>query len=86
MKVKLLSALILFTSQFSFSQTIKGKVVFNNYAILKSKSLMLVQNTCSSDANGEFSIAKTNDILVFVSKEHQVKITINPKLFTMISS
>jgi hypothetical protein len=35
MKVKLLSALILFTSQFSFSQTIKGKVVFNNYAIPK---------------------------------------------------
>jgi hypothetical protein len=28
-------------------------------------------------------LQKTNDILVFVSKEHQVrKITINPKLFT----
>jgi DNA-binding protein YbaB len=51
---------------------------------LKSKSLIRVKNTCSSDANGEFSYCiKTNDILVFVSKEHQVKkITINPKLFT----
>jgi hypothetical protein len=45
---------------------------------------MRVQNSCSSDANGEFSIAKTNDILVFVSKEHQIKITINPKLFTRL--
>jgi uncharacterized protein YfdQ (DUF2303 family) len=46
---------------------------------------MRVQKTVAvSDANGEFSIiAKTNDILVFVSKEHQIKkITINPKLFT----
>jgi hypothetical protein len=42
---------------------------------------MRVQKTVAvSDANGEFSIiAKTNDILVFVSKEHQIKkITINP--------
>jgi hypothetical protein len=30
-----------------------------------------------------FQFCKANDILVFVSKEHQVrKITINPKLFT----
>jgi hypothetical protein len=56
MKVKLLCALILFTSQFSFSQTIKGKVVFNNYAIPKVE-LHLVQKTLAvSDANGEFSI------------------------------
>jgi hypothetical protein len=85
MKVKLLSALILFTSQFSFSQTIKGKVVFNNYAIPKVEVINASTKTVAvSDANGEFSIiAKTNDILVFVSKEHQIKkITINPKLFT----
>lgn len=85
MKVKLLSALILFTSQFSFSQTIKGKVVFNNYAIPKVEVINASTKTLAvSDTNGEFSIsAKTNDILVFVSKEHQVKkITINPKLFT----
>jgi hypothetical protein len=85
MKVKLLSALILFTSQFSFSQTIKGKVVFNKYAIPKVEVINASTKTLAvSDENGEFSIiAKTNDILVFVSKEHQVKkITINPKLFT----
>jgi hypothetical protein len=85
MKVKLLIALILFTSQFSFSQTIKGKVVFNNYAIPKVEVINASTKTVAvSDANGEFSIiAKTNDILVFVSKEHQIKkITINPKLFT----
>lgn len=85
MKVKLLSALILFTSQFSFSQTIKGKVVFNNYAIPNVEVINSNSKTLTvSDSNGEFSIiAKTSDILVFVSKEHQVKnIIINPKLFT----
>ena len=85
MKVKLISALILFTSQFIFSQTIKGKVVFNNYAIPKVEVINSRTKTLAvSDTNGEFSIiAKTNDILVFISKEHQVKkITINPKLFT----
>ncbi|HEY4619065.1 MAG TPA: hypothetical protein VIH09_12800 [Flavobacterium sp.] len=85
MKVKLLTALFFFISQFSFSQTIKGKVVFNNYAIPKVEVINASTKTLTvSDANGEFSInAKTNDVLVFVSKEHQVKkITINPKLFT----
>jgi len=85
MKVKLLSALILFTSQFSFSQTIKGKVVFNNYAIPSVEVINATTKTLTvSDSIGEFSInAKTSDILVFVSKEHQVKkITISPTLFT----
>jgi hypothetical protein len=84
MKIKLLGTLILFTSQFSFSQTIKGKVVFNTYAIPSVEVLNASTKTVTvSDASGEFSIlAKTNDILVFVSKEHQIKkITINPKLF-----
>jgi hypothetical protein len=72
MKVKLLSTNFIH-SQFSFSQTIKGKVVIIMQS-LKSKSLMQYKNSCSLDANGEFSIiAKTNDILVFVSKEHQIK-------------
>ncbi|MEZ7500058.1 hypothetical protein QO200_15070 [Flavobacterium sp. Arc3] len=82
MKVKLLSALILFTSQFSFSQTIKGKVVFNNYAIPKVEVVNSSTKTLAvSDANGEFSIiAKANDILVFVSKEHELKkITLTPE-------
>jgi uncharacterized protein YfdQ (DUF2303 family) len=40
---------------------------------------MQYKTVAVSDANGEFSIiAKANDILVFVSKEHQIKkITIN---------
>ncbi|NDP22761.1 MAG: hypothetical protein GZ091_17035 [Paludibacter sp.] len=85
MKVKLLSALILFISQVGFSQTIKGKVVCNNYAIPKVEVInATTKNITVTDANGEFSIiAKTNDALVFVSKEHQVKkLIINPKLFT----
>lgn len=84
MKVKLLCTLLFFISQCNYSQTIKGKVVFNNYAIPKVEVINTSTKTLAvSDANGEFSIsAKTNDILVFVSKEHQVKkITINPKLF-----
>lgn len=85
MKVKLLSTLILFTSQFSFSQIIKGKVVFNKYAIPKVEVINATTKILTAtDENGEFSIiAKTNDTLVFVSKEYQVKkIIINPKLFT----
>ena len=85
MKVKLLSTLILFTSQVSFSQTIKGKVVCNNYAIPKVEVINANTKALTvTDANGEFSIiANTNDALVFVSKEHQVKkLIINPKLFT----
>ncbi|CAM2839279.1 peptidase associated/transthyretin-like domain-containing protein [Flavobacterium frigoris] len=85
MKVKLLSTLILFTSQFSFSQTIKGKVVFNKYAIPNVEVINANTKALTvTDANGEFSIiAKTNDALVFVSKEHQVKkLILNPKLFT----
>jgi len=77
MKVKLLSTLILFTSQLSFSQTIKGKVVFNNYAVPKVEVINASTRTLTvSDKNGEFSIAaKTNDILVFISKEHELKKT-----------
>lgn len=81
MKIKLLSTLVLFTSQISFSQTIKGKIVFNNYAIpnvevINSNSRILTV----SDANGQFSIdAKMNDTLVFIAKEYVLKkIVINP--------
>ncbi|SEA62955.1 hypothetical protein SAMN05443667_106174 [Flavobacterium gillisiae] len=85
MKVKLLSTLILFTSQVSFSQTIKGKVLCNNYVIPKVEVINANTKALTvTDANGESSIiAKTNDALVFVSKEHQVKkLILNPKLFT----
>lgn len=75
MITKLLSILVLFTSQFGFSQTIKGKIVFNNYAIPKvdvinSNSKILTV----SDANGNFSIvAKMNDTLVFIAKNYELK-------------
>jgi hypothetical protein len=81
MKIKLLSTLVLFTSQISFSQTIKGKIVFNNYGIpnvevINSNSRALTV----SNAKGYFSInAKTNDILVFIAKNYEIKkIVINP--------
>ena len=51
------------------------RIVFNNYAIPKVKVINASTKTLVvSDANGEFSIiAKTNDMIVFVSKEHQIK-------------
>lgn len=81
MKTKLLSTLILFTSQISFSQTIKGKVVFNNFTIPKIEVINVNSKTLTvSDANGNFSItAKMNDTLVFIAKNYELKkITINP--------
>lgn len=81
MITKLLSILVLFTSQFGFSQTIKGKIVFNNYAIPKvdvinSNSKILTV----SDAKGNFSIvAKMNDTLIFIAKNYELKkVTVNP--------
>lgn len=81
MKVKLLSILLLFISPFIFSQTIKGKIVFNNYAIPNVEVINSNSKTLTvSDANGHFSIAtKMNDILVFVAKDYELKrIVINP--------
>lgn len=81
MKIKLLSTLVLFTSQISFSQKIKGKVVFNNYAISKAEVINVNSKTLSvSDANGYFSIAaKMNDTLIFIAKNYELKkIIINP--------
>lgn len=82
MNIKLLSTLLLFTSQFSFSQTIKGKIVFNNYTIPKVDIINVNSKILSvSDANGYFSIvAKINDTLVFTSKEYELKkIVISPE-------
>ena len=75
MKVKLLSTLLFLTAQISFSQTIKGKIVFNNYAIPNAEVINASSKTLTvSDTNGNFSIAvKANDTLVFVSKEHELK-------------
>ncbi|SEA62980.1 hypothetical protein SAMN05443667_106175 [Flavobacterium gillisiae] len=82
MKLKLLSILLFLASLSSFSQIIKGKVVFKNYSIPKIEVINATSKTLTvSDVNGNFSIAgNTNDILVFVSKEHELKkITITPE-------
>lgn len=81
MIAKLLSILILLTSQFDFSQTIKGKIVFNNYAISKVEVINSNSKILTvSDANGNFSIiAKMNDTLFFIAKNYELKkIVINP--------
>ena len=85
MKVKLLVTLFFVYGQFCFSQTIKGKVVFNNYAIPNVEVINSTQKKITmSDADGNFLItAKANDILVFISKQHQLRsFTVNPLLFT----
>ncbi|MEO8254757.1 MAG: hypothetical protein ABI554_10280 [Flavobacterium sp.] len=81
MKTKLLNTLLFFTSPFIFSQTIKGKVVFNNYGIPKVEIINENSKTVViSDTDGTFSIAaKMNDVLIFIAKNYEVKkITVNP--------
>ena len=81
MKIKILSTFVLFSSQISFSQIIKGKIVFNNYAISKVDIINVSSKDISiSDANGYFSIdAKMNDTLVFIAKNYELKkIIVNP--------
>lgn len=81
MITKLLSILLIFASPFGFSQTIKGKVVFNNYAIPKVEIINENSKTVVvSDADGTFSIAaKRNDMLIFIAKNYELKkIVINP--------
>ena len=75
MKVTLLVALLFIYSPISFCQSLKGKVISNNYAISKVEVINSTQKTTAvSDTNGDFSIvAKSSDILVFVSKEHETK-------------
>ncbi len=83
MKEKLLSLFLFFTFPFIFSQTIKGKIVFNNYTIPNVEVINSNSKTLTvSDANGRFSIAaKMNDILVFVAKDYEFKrIVINPSI------
>lgn len=82
MKVKLLLFLLLSISQYSLSQTIKGKVIFNNYVVPNVEVINADSKTLTvTNSDGNFSIAvKANDTLVFVSKEHQLKkISITPK-------
>lgn len=82
MKVKLLLFLLLSIFQYSFSQTLKGKVKFNNYVVPNVGVINADSKTLTvTNSDGDFSIAvKANDTLVFVSKEHQLKkISITPK-------
>lgn len=79
MKVKLLVAILFIYCQNSFCQSIKGKVIANKYAVSKVEVINSTQKiTTVSDTNGDFYIsAKPNDILVFVSTEHEIrKITV----------
>lgn len=81
MKTKLLSTFVLFSSQISFSQTINGKIVFNNYTIPNVEIINSNSRTlCISDANGYFSItAKMDDTLLFIAKNYELKkIIVNP--------
>ncbi|MFV8343424.1 hypothetical protein [Flavobacterium sp. XS2P39] len=78
MKIKLLTALLLFTCQIGFSQaekTIKGKVLFENSIVPDVEVTNANSKTKTvSDANGNFSIVvKAKDLLVFVSKNYELK-------------
>lgn len=87
MKVKLLLAFSILTSQFSFSQNeelLQGKILNQNRPIKDVDIINFntkVQST--SDTFGNFFIAaKKNDLLVFISKDYEVKkLLINSKLF-----
>lgn len=81
MKIKLLGILVLFTAQISYSQTIKGKIVFNNFSLSNVEVINSNSKSLSvSDTNGYFSIAaKMNDTLVFIAKNYELKkIIVNP--------
>jgi len=78
MKIKCLSILLLFTCQVSFSQTekiLKGKVFFENSRVPDVEVINANSKKMTvSDANGNFHIAvKPKDLLVFVSKEYELK-------------
>ena len=69
----------LFTSKIVSVNLKKGKVIANKYAVSKVEVINSTQKTTTlSDTSGDFYIsAKPNDILVFVSTEHEIrKITV----------
>jgi hypothetical protein len=78
MKIKLLSIILLFTYQTSFSQTektIKGHIYFENSIVPNVEVINANSKTVTvSDAYGAFSIsAKANDLVVFVTKNYELK-------------
>ncbi|MBC5840884.1 hypothetical protein H8R23_05660 [Flavobacterium sp. F-380] len=83
MKVKILITFLLIYCQISFSQTIKGKISFNNYAIANAEIVNTKTKTiATSDGNGLFTIdAKPNETVVFIAKGYDLKsILITSKL------
>ena len=83
MKVKILMTFLLIYCQISFSQTIKGKISFNNYAIANAEIVNTKTKTiATSDGNGLFTIdAKPNETIVFIAKGYDLKsILITSKL------
>ncbi|REG96199.1 hypothetical protein [Flavobacterium aquicola] len=87
MKVKLLVTLSLLASQFSFSQNVEllhGKVLNQD---LRIKNVDVInfnskEQTKTDQFGVFFIVAKTNDILVFVSKSYELKrLLVNQKLF-----
>ena len=78
MKDKCLIILLLLVFQFGFSQSkkrISGKVVCGDYSVQGVEVVNLVsEETTITDVNGNFLIlAKTDDMLVFVSKNYEYK-------------
>jgi hypothetical protein len=97
MTLKLLSALLFFTCQVSFSQTektLKGKVFFENSTVPDVEIINANSKKMTvSDANGDFSIVvKAKDLLVFVSKKYELKsvllekAALNKAVFTVFLS
>ncbi|TRX22953.1 hypothetical protein FNW25_10155 [Flavobacterium franklandianum] len=78
MKAKLLILILLFTFPFCYSQTdkpLKGIVLCDDVPVQGIEVVNLVSGKTSiTNTNGEFSIvAKAEDMLVFVSKNHYYK-------------
>ena len=86
MKIKLLSTLLFLIYQLGIAQTnstLKGQIYFVNNAVSQVEIINSTTKTLVvSDANGGFSIAaKPNDLLIFISKNYEIKkITVSSKL------
>ena len=84
MRTKLLSLVVILHTLNSFSQKVKGTVLYNSYVIPNVEVINShTKQLTVTDAKGEFTIdAKTNDILIFVSKQYQLKkLVLNPLLY-----
>lgn len=72
MKLKLLFLLLIFNFLNGFSQTIQGKVIFNQMALEKIDIVNLsTKKNTTTDGEGNFSIeAEANDVLFILSKDY----------------